>query len=112
VDEEAFVSNVEWLCYGCGGLQQSGSLQQAKQQLRKVAGFGGDGPRLTLLPLPHLQQQQRVRLHPGDYELQFWPLRVDDEGDYFCLVNGRDRPTVVNRLLVQGELNVLDVSGA
>ena len=85
----------------------SGSNQQTIN-VRKVIGFGNEG-RMTLLPTVmtgsrRRRQHQRIRLEAGNqlYGLQFWPLINSDEGDYFCLVNGRERPSLVTRLLIKG----------
>ena len=48
------------------------------------------------------RRRSRIRLD-GDYGIQFLPLRTEDEGDYFCIVNGRDRPSRVTRILVEGK---------
>ena len=71
---------------------------------KKVIGFGNEG-RLTLLqesPRGGHRRRSRIRLD-GDYGVQFMPLRTEDEGDYFCIVNGRDRPSRVTRILVEGK---------
>ena len=73
---------------------------------KKVIGFGNEG-RLTLLeesPRGGHRRRSRIRLD-GDYGVQFMPLRTEDEGDYFCIVNGRDRPSRVTRILVEGKEN-------
>lgn len=94
----------------------SGSNQPAIN-VRKVIGFGNEGGRMTLLPTVmtgsrRRRQHQRIRLESSSsgknrrgqqYSLQFWPLIGSDEGDYFCLVNGRERPSLVTRLLVKGK---------
>ena len=124
-DEESFISNVDWFCYGCGDgrrfLEQQqqqhstesppsvtmSSLQLMQSAVKKVAGFGNAG-RLTLLEERRRERRRKSRVRlDDDYGLQFFPLRTEDEGDYFCLVNGRDRPSTVTRVLVQGESRVL-----
>ena len=115
VQEESYVSNIEWLCYGCGMPESSkvnsGSNHQQTINVRKVIGFGNEGGRMTLLPTVmtgsrRRRQHQRIRMESGNqqYGLQFWPLIASDEGDYFCLVNGRERPSLVTRLLIKGEI--------
>jgi hypothetical protein len=122
VIEESFVSNVDWFCYGCGDngrriLEQQmefsssssaaasmSNLQLMQSAVKKVIGFGNEG-RLTLLEERRRDEKRRPRRIglDGNYGLQFVPLRTEDEGDYFCVVNGRDRPSRVTRMLVQGK---------
>ena len=115
------MSNVDWFCYGCGDgrrfvqqhqeMQDQGknrepktmsSLQLMQSAVKKVAGFGNEG-RLTLLEERRREGRKRSRIRlDANYGIQFLPLRTEDEGDYFCLVNGRDKPARVTRMLVQG----------
>ena len=70
-----------------------------------MIGFGNKG-RLKLLEESEeggrARRVSRIRLD-GDYGIQFLPLRTEDEGDYFCIANGRDRPSRVTRILAEGE---------
>ena len=67
-----------------------------------MIGFGNEGRLKLLEESPRGDRRMsRIRLD-GDYGIQFLPLRTEDEGDYFCIVNGRERPSRVTRILVEG----------
>ena len=67
-----------------------------------MIGFGNEGRLKLLEESPQGDRRMsRIRLD-GDYGIQFLPLRTEDEGDYFCIVNGRERPSRVTRILVEG----------
>lgn len=99
-DEDLFITNVDWLCYNCG---LNGKPENEDSKVGKVASFGHGG-RHTLLSR---QQQFRRRLvNPNrGFSLEFRPLygAAEDEGDYFCLVNGEERPKEITKLLVKGK---------
>lgn len=50
--------------------------------------------------------QNRISLLPETYGLSLHPASGEDSGDYICLVNGRPRPDVIVRLIVQGEYTI------
>lgn len=47
--------------------------------------------------------QRRVSLSPKNYALQFHPVTSEDTAEYACLVNSRNSPEAVIKLIVQGE---------
>ncbi len=85
----------------------------------KADGYPGVQPRLTLKTFSPLKVSRvvgfghpesvfrppsnRIRLDSVAYRLQFLPVRAADEGDFFCLVNDRQKPTRLTRILIKGE---------
>ncbi len=101
------VTSLEWFCRGCGSANGQPAFPGANvaSSVQSISG-GGSGSKLvsyndegTVI----LRSPERMYLSSTDFGLQMAPVLTADSGDYFCLVNDQRQPSVITRLLVQGE---------
>lgn len=94
------IHSLEWFCRGCNGQSQNAFGNSKIEHLEtKVVSFNADGTVILIAP-------ERIFMSSTNFSLNFSPLQTLDTGEYFCLVNDQRQPSLISRVIVQGNFQI------